>query len=653
MDGETLMIYFFNNQEEIIKILPDEVVKSAYFTQELTTDNYINDHLLLTIRPLEEKLLNEVEYIGVPYKGNPQRLNFLFVVNISTQGNVTEIDAVQSAKEELSKQVIYDRRALKYSPRQMIDLALEGTNWSSGYVPAEVDDRSTTFYYISAFDALVKICKIFNIEMQFHVEVSKNKINKRVVTFGHRLGSNTGKRITYGHNAVKIKHEINKSGIITALIGRGKGEEKENEEGETYFGRKINFGDIEWSVEKGNPVNKPLKQQYVEIVEMTAKYGIKTPTGMKPKIGIVEFSEEEDREELIKRTYEELQNLARPQVLFETEAVFFDGVEIGDTVRVARPDLKLDYAVRVTKIEWNLLNPSISAVEFGDRVSSSYDRMLNRIQGMLSEMEEQQAEASVKLLDYVTSADGKNRNFFSDKDPNILYPGKVAIDDLWFRPDSEYEGETIMLQWDGEVWVEILRTKNWNVVKEALKEAEEIADKLRQEIEAEQAEIKKSIDETLQKSEELHGLADETKELADKIRADAEAIKLDVEEASKRFLSREQIEQIAKEASNSSLMDATFMTDDMVYIYNRNRLDGSTDQLLEFDGGHLIINHNGDGYEEGKTYTISFDVSCIGLPTDDLVFRFNEQSSRQRDRYRMKEDEDTLMIHLNIKGGRR
>ncbi|HEP1251098.1 TPA: phage tail protein [Streptococcus pyogenes] len=48
-------------------------------------------------------------------------------------------------------------------------------------------------------------------------------------------------------------------------------------------------------------------------------------------------------------------------------------------------------------------------------------------------------------------------------------------------------------------------------------------------------------------------------------------------------------------------------------FYNRNRLEGDTDKVITFEQGYIDIAHNGEGFEEGKTYTISFEATCEPL----------------------------------------
>ena len=214
--------------------------------------------------------------------------------------------------------------------------------------------------------------------MQFFVEMNGAQIGARYIDFKRKIGEAVGKRVVYGHNALEILQEVEKTNLYTALVGRGKGEQVSSAEDTGKdadgYGRKINFEEIVWSKAKGDPLDKPLGQKYLEIPEMTAKYGIKQPDGkMRPKIGFVEFSEEEDKNELIKQTYEALIEASRPKLTLKTTTVYLKGARIGDTIRVVRHDRHLDYDTRIFEITFNRLNDESSDVKLGDRVGESND----------------------------------------------------------------------------------------------------------------------------------------------------------------------------------------------------------------------------------------------------------------------------------------
>ncbi|MHC5848273.1 phage tail spike protein, partial [Streptococcus pyogenes] len=80
-------------------------------------------------------------------------------------------------------------------------------------------------------------------------------------------------------NLLKVVYEESTDDIVTCLIGRGKGEEIQHEEAEPKdveghlpqeerrqgYGRRIEFTDVVWSVEKGDPIDKPAGQNFVAL----------------------------------------------------------------------------------------------------------------------------------------------------------------------------------------------------------------------------------------------------------------------------------------------------------------------------------------------------------------------------------------------------
>jgi len=276
---------------------------------------------------------------------------------------------------------------------------------------------------------------------------------------------NTDKKVLTKINDL-IK-EIERTNIYTALVGRGKGEQVSSagESGKTAdgYGRKITFENVVWSKAKGDPLDKPLGQRYLENPEMTRRYGIKNADGtMRAKIGFVDFSEEENPNELIKLTYQALVNASRPQLALKTSSVYLKGVKIGDTIRVVRHDKKLDYDTRVFEITFNRLNNQSSDIKLGDQISESANSKIQSVADKAVEdfINNEFNSFVQKLPDFVKSADGYNTNWYSVEDPIKKYPKKVLINDIWYKPDPEHEGHTIMQRWTGEAWEEILRTYN-------------------------------------------------------------------------------------------------------------------------------------------------------------------------------------------------
>lgn len=507
------MIYLFDKNENLIKLVKKDAIKSALQKFTLTTEKYVSDRLTVEMKGLTAQELEQVEYMAIQSIEDAHKFHFFYIAQKISNQTLTLI-GVQSGIEELRKSVVLDKRPNNSFARPVIEELLAGTNWQARFV-SETSQRSTNFYYISTFEALKKVCQVWNLEMQFFVEMNGNKIGARYIDFKQRIGEATGKRVVYGHNALQILQEVERTNLFTALIGRGKGEEVSaptGEGGHAGYGRRVTFEDIVWEKAKGAPVDKPRGQKYVELPEMTKKYGIKNADGtMRAKIGFAVFQEEEDANALIRRTYEQLVNAARPQLTLKTSTVYLKNVGIGDTIRVVRHDKKLDYDTRIFEITFNRLNNESSDIKLGDRISESNDA---KIQNIASQKADELISTSFNSLiknlpDFLPSADGMNKNWYGANDPTKTHVGKVGINDIWFKPNPEHEGQTIMLRWTGEVWKEIIRSNS----------DQEIIDEIGKRFEnlnlSGVEEAKAKAEEALKQAEAGYNLADEAKHLID------------------------------------------------------------------------------------------------------------------------------------------
>ena len=508
------MIYLFDKDEKLIKIVKKEAIKTALQKFALTTEKYVSDRLTVEMKELSKKEFDAVEYMAIQSIEDAHTFHYFYIAQKFSE-NLTTLIGVQSGIEELRKSVVLDKRPHNTFARPIIDELLAGTNWQARFV-SETSQRSTNFYYISTFEALKKVCQVWNLEMQFFVEVNGNKIGARYIDFKQKIGEATGKRVVYGHNALQILQEVERTNLFTALIGRGKGEElsapsEDNATGS--YGRRITFEDVVWEVKKGNPVDKPKGQKYVELPEMTKRYGIKNADGsMRAKVGFAVFEDEEDKNALIRRTYDELVRASRPQLTLKTSTVYLKGVKIGDTIRVVRHDKKLDYDTRIFEITFNRLNNESSDIKLGDRISESNEA---KIQNIASQKVDELVSSGFnnivsKLPEFLPSPEGFNNNWYGKDDPTKKYVGKVLVNDIWFKPNPEHEGQTIMLRWTGEVWQEIIRSNS----------DQEIIDEISKRFEnlnlSGVDEAKAKAEEALKKARAGVELADEAKDIAEK-----------------------------------------------------------------------------------------------------------------------------------------
>lgn len=521
------MIYLFDINERLLKVIRKPAIKSALQKYSLTTENYVSERLTAEVKALNDDELKLVEYMAIQSIEDPHLFNYFYVAQKSTKDQITTFTGVQSGIEELRKTPVYDKRPKSTQAKPVINELLQGTNWQARYI-AETALHSTNFYYTSVFEALKKLCKVWGLEMQFFVEMNGNGIGARYIDFKKKIGEAVGKRVVYGHNALEILQEVERTNIFTAIVGRGKGEQvssaEESGKGGDGYGRKITFEDVVWSKAKGDPLDKPKGQKYLEIPEMTQRYGIKNSDGsMRPKIGFADFGEEEDPNELIKLTYQSLITASRPQLTLKTSSVYLKGVKIGDTIRIVRHDRKLDYDTRIFDITINRLNDQSTDTKLGDRIGES---STSKAQGVadkaIDEFINNEFNSFIQNLpDYIRTADGFNTNWYSEEDPTKKYPKKVMINDIWYKPDPEHEGHKIMLRWTGEVWEEILRTYNEVSLREKI---DQKFNELKQAMDEQNAVNEQRITDILKKSD-LGRLAEDAKKIAESAKSEIDNIK--------------------------------------------------------------------------------------------------------------------------------
>ena len=484
------MIYLFNYKEELIHIVPRKAVSLIHHTQTLTDTRYVSDRLEVELSEIPDDTLSEAAYMAIPKEEDRTKFHLFFIAKPKSYDHLIHLDGVQSGIEELRKSYVEDARLSKSTAVQVAEYLLQGTNWHLRFKP-ETGQKDISFYFISAFDGLLRVCDKFNLEMQFFVEINNNKIGARYIDLKQRIGTRTGQRVVYGHNALSIIKEEERAEFYTAVIGLGNSEivsvPEANDDRRNGYSRKKNFKDLVWAKPQ-NPLDKPKGIPYLELKELTAKYGIKSNTGMRPRIGKVDF-DTDDPNELIQMTYDYLVANAHPKVTFSTTTAYLKG-EIGDTVRVVRPDMRLDYETRIFEIKKDRLSKKVVEIKLGDHINQSDGS--KEIQ--LSKSESDQQNATVELskkraLDFLDSAGGFNRNWHGNEEPPF---DKVKIGDLWYRPDPNYEGHHVLYSWDGEHWNEVVRTQG-----------SQWGEKIKEDFQKEVDKINLAIDEQDKKAEEL------------------------------------------------------------------------------------------------------------------------------------------------------
>lgn len=577
--------------------MPESATFKAIQTQELDDDSLLKDTLSVIIKG-DEKLL-DAEYTAVKsYTGNAQALDMYRIVSDTTPDKSMSFTGMSLAPYELNGYIIQDLRPVNHSLEYTLNRVLTGTDWRLGYMDDDLPNITTTFYYVSVKEALKELQSLVGCEFVFKVEISGQKITDKWIEVYSEMGNRTKKRFNYGTNALTVVRETNKADIYTALIGRGKGEEvssgEDNESGQAGYGRKITFDEIEWSTAKGDPLNKPKGQYYLELPQATLEYGMRNVDGtLSPRIGIVEFDDEEDPANLLRLTYEQLKVSARPKVLFKSTVANIGATGIGDTVTIHRHDLNMHYETRVRKVVRNKLNDNKTQIELGDAVVTPSTKRAKQNNATIKDLRKELERAQQEITETRLSADGKTNNHYGRVEPERKRTG-----DTWFRPHPSLAGELQMLTWNGDAWELIVDTSDTNRVERELEEV-----------------IKPKIEEM---TTNISNADNKAKDALDKVNLNAELI--EEHKNNLESLTGETIPAISKdiqdmredlgEASKTAKSSLELIGIDRGSFYTKNRRLGAKSQTIP-KGDTAEILHNGDGFEVGKVYTLSFKAECI------------------------------------------
>lgn len=453
-----MKMFLFDRNQKVKRWLVDRDFIEATMVEEINAA----DQLTFSV-PLNERLSSSYFYAAIPQPRGSGYLLFKIVTeNVSS--DQIEYTAVESAYDELkSYHYIKDVRPENRKAGELLQTALEGTRWQVGQT-YDSGTFSTNFYYVSTLEAIQKIVELCGLEVTFEITLNPktHQIEHRLVNLYIQQGQRTGKRFEYGSNLLTVEREESAENLITALIGRGKGEavyheDNTAEETPDGYGRRINFADVVWSKKNGNPADKPAGQEYVEDVDATAKYGFDDG---KPRIGIEIFEDITDPAELLKATWSALQTLKRPQASFRASVMDVGDLGLGDTVAIVRHDIKIEYFTRVYKVTHNLLDERQNTIELGDDFSgSSITSTVNDLGKSVGTVE--------RIANYAAvSANGKNANYYGQAQPINPMEG-----DLWYKDLGN--GETDMYQYHAGNWILITSTRDLHNVEKQVKQAQD------------------------------------------------------------------------------------------------------------------------------------------------------------------------------------
>lgn len=270
---------------------------------------------------------------------------------------------------ELLDDIVTDKRPSAGATAALAGM-LENTRWQVGIVD-DLGASSTSAYYESALSAVQKVANAWHGELNWRCVISGGVITRYVDLLAMR-GTDTGKQFAYAKDILTVEREVDSSGIVTALYGRGKGVETDS----GSYGRRLTFADVV-------AADKPSGQEWVGDSAALAQWG----RNGRHRFDVFTDEEETDPAKLLQKTRDELARRKVPRATYRLDVVSLEQltgyehekVRLGDLVRVIDREFtpELVVSARVIEIERDILDPANTKVVLGSFAPTIVEATIN------------------------------------------------------------------------------------------------------------------------------------------------------------------------------------------------------------------------------------------------------------------------------------
>ncbi|MBO3767014.1 phage tail spike protein [Bacillus subtilis] len=324
----------------------------------------------------------------------------LFVIkeldDTDENSEVNTLVTCEAAMMELAETFVKDFRPTDKTAQFVLDNVLARSRWVAE-VSAELGTNSTTFYKKTALECIAEVINIWGGELQDSIEFDGNKITKRIIKILPRRGKDSGKRFEIDKDTENIKRTVI-SYPLTALWGYGASIASTDEDGEETGGysRFIDFSEVEWKKSKGDPVDKPLGQEWVGDPDLLKRLGRLKNGELIHREGQYNNEDITDPTELLKATYNHLITTASKtevnyelsvQLLQNVPGYEHEHVELGDTTIAIDRNfaIPIETSQRIISMEYDITDPdNTCVVEIGQFLSVLQgDDRINQIENIL------------------------------------------------------------------------------------------------------------------------------------------------------------------------------------------------------------------------------------------------------------------------------
>lgn len=357
------------------------------------------------------------------------------------------------------------------------NLVTSGTPWKLGVNQLAGLERTLKYEgRDTGLGRLLSILKGFdNAECTFDVTVKMNAPSEFRINVYKQVGSDRSDvQMVYSHELNDIVKKESRAEFVTALCGVGGTIQTEDGQGNTQDAGNIDFADLEYNHD-GLVTTKGDK--FLRAVDANKRFN----PGQVTYIEAFYEYDTQSASELLNRTVTRLKTYSEPQYTYTADVKVIDStLKIGDTVTIIDHDYNpaLYLSARVAKLEKSYTDPAQNTIEFCNYqlLSSRLADKLARLQTIVNKMPSASQVAKIEsnvsdlssktddLASQITSANGKNTNFYGKTEPTSPKNG-----DLWYKKLEN--GEVEMYQYQGGTWQLLASTADLTTVQKELDQA--------------------------------------------------------------------------------------------------------------------------------------------------------------------------------------
>lgn len=356
------------------------------------------------------------------------------------------------------------------------NLVTSGTPWQLGVNQLAGLERTLKYEgRDTGLGRLLSILKGFdNAECTFDVAVKMNAPSEFKINVYKSVGSDRSDvQMVYSHELNDIVKKESRAEFVTALCGVG-GTVTPPEGQETAEQKNIDFADLEYNKD-GLVTTKGDK--FLRAVDANKRFN----PGQVTYIEAFYEYDTQSASELLNRTITRLKTYSEPQYTYTADVKVIDStLKIGDTVTIIDHDYNpaLYLSARVAKLEKSYTDPSQNTIEFcnyrllSSRLTDKLAKLQTIVNKMPSASQVGKLESNVsalssktdELASQITSANGKNTNFYGKTEPTSPKNG-----DLWYKKLEN--GEVEMYQYQGGTWQLLASTAELHNIQKVVDQA--------------------------------------------------------------------------------------------------------------------------------------------------------------------------------------